>query len=84
MEDVLLTRTGPHLMSPMNYLEAAVRLDKPTQKREMHVWISDDARRLPLVAVGTIDLGAVRATLTAYSRPGEKQKRAEGKEELKW
>jgi hypothetical protein len=62
----------------------AVRLDKPNQKREVHVWISDDARRLPLVAVGTIDLGAVRATLTAYSRPGEKEKRAQGKEELKW
>jgi hypothetical protein len=62
----------------------AVRLDKPTQKREVHVWISDDARRLPLVAVGTIDLGAVRATLTSYSRPGEKQQRAQGKEELKW
>lgn len=62
----------------------AVRLDKPTQKREVHVWISDDARRLPLVAVGTIDLGAVRATLTSYSRPGEKQKKAQGKEELKW
>jgi hypothetical protein len=62
----------------------AVRLDKPSQKREVHVWISDDARRLPLVAVGTIDLGAVRATLTAYSRPGEKEKRAQGKEELKW
>ncbi|HYI02450.1 DUF3108 domain-containing protein [Hyalangium sp.] len=62
----------------------AIRLDKPSQKREVHVWISDDARRLPLVAVGTIDLGAIRATLTAYSRPGEKQKRAQGKEELKW
>jgi hypothetical protein len=63
----------------------AVRLDKPSQKREVHVWISDDARRLPLVAVGTIDLGAVRATLTSYSRPGEKQKKAsQGKEELKW
>jgi hypothetical protein len=62
----------------------AVRLDKPTQKREVHVWISDDARRLPLVAVGTIDLGAVRATLTSYTRPGEKQKKAQGKEELKW
>ena len=62
----------------------AVRLDKPSQKREVHVWISDDARRLPLVAVGTIDLGAIRATLTAYSRPGEKDKRAQGKEQLKW
>ena len=39
----------------------AVRLDKPTQKREVHVWISDDARRYPLkihadLPVGSFDL----------------------------
>jgi hypothetical protein len=80
-----------HISLPLGQFDAwylagtAVRLDKPTQKREVHVWISDDARRLPLVAVGTLDLGAVRATLTAYTRPGEKEKRAQkGKEELKW
>lgn len=79
-----------HVSLPLGEFEAwyltgtAVRLDKPSQKREVHVWISDDARRLPLVAVGTIDLGAIRATLTSYSRPGEKEKRAQGKEELKW
>jgi hypothetical protein len=80
-----------HVSLPLGQFDAwyltgiAVRLDKPSQKREIHVWISDDARRLPLVAVGTLDLGAVRATLTAYTRPGEKEKRAEkGKEQLKW
>jgi uncharacterized protein DUF3108 len=79
-----------HISLPLGQFDAwyltgtAVRLDRPSQKRELHVWISDDARRLPLVAVGTIDLGAVRATLTGYSRPGEKDKRAQGKEELKW
>lgn len=80
-----------HVSLPLGQFDAwyltgtAVRLDKPTQKREIHVWISDDTRRLPLVAVGTLDLGAVRATLTAYTRPGEKEKRAQkGKEELKW
>jgi hypothetical protein len=80
-----------HVSLPIGQFDAwyltgtAVRLDRPSQKREVHVWISDDARRLPLVAVGTLDLGAVRATLTAYTRPGEKQKRAtQGKEELKW
>ncbi|WP_373691661.1 DUF3108 domain-containing protein [Hyalangium versicolor] len=80
-----------HVSLPVGEFDAwyltgtAVRLDRPKQKREVHVWISDDARRLPLVAVGTLDLGAVRATLTAYSRPGEKEKRAtKGKEELKW
>ncbi len=80
-----------HISLPIGQFDAwyltgtAVRLDKPTQKREIHLWISDDARRLPLVAVGTLDLGAVRATLTAYTRPGEQEKRApKGKEELKW
>lgn len=62
----------------------AVRIDAPQVRREIHVWITDDERRLPLAAVGVIDLGAVRATLTGYSRPGEKQTRADGKESLKW
>lgn len=62
----------------------AVRLDDPRQRREIHVWISNDKARLPLVAVGAIDLGAVRATLNAVHRPGEKSKRANGQESLKW
>ncbi|QSQ27823.1 DUF3108 domain-containing protein [Pyxidicoccus parkwayensis] len=62
----------------------ATRLDRPSQKREVHVWISDDARRLPLAAVGTLDLGAVRATLTSVSRPGEKRQEAGGEENMKW
>lgn len=62
----------------------AVRLDDPRMRREIHVWISADDRRLPLAAVGTIDLGAVRATLTAYSQPGGKKERAQGKGSLKW
>lgn len=62
----------------------AIRKDRPSVRRELHIWISDDPRRLPLVAVGMIDLGAVRATLTRYSRPGEETAKAEGKEDLKW
>ncbi|HZH04308.1 MAG TPA: DUF3108 domain-containing protein, partial [Myxococcaceae bacterium] len=62
----------------------AQRIDNPSQRREIHVWISDDARRLPLAAVGAVDLGTVRATLTAFRRPGERPVRAEGKESLKW
>jgi hypothetical protein len=62
----------------------AVRHDRPSSKREVHVWISDDERRLPLAAVGAIDLGAIRATLTAFSRPGDKKARAQGKESIKW
>jgi hypothetical protein len=79
-----------HVSLPIGEFDAwhlsgvAVRLDRPAVKREVHVWISDDERRLPLAAVGSIDLGAVRATLTSYSRPGEKAKQAQGKEQLKW
>jgi hypothetical protein len=62
----------------------AARLDLPDARREVHVWISDDERRLPLAALGMIDLGAVRATLKGVSRPGEKNTRAENKGNLKW
>ena len=79
-----------HVSTPLGEFNAwhltgtAVRLDKPSTKREVHVWISDDARRLPLAAVGAIDLGAVRATLTSVARPGEKREKAGGKEDFKW
>jgi hypothetical protein len=62
----------------------AARLDMPQLRREVHVWVSDDARRLPLAALGMIDLGAVRATLKSYSRPGEKTVKAENKGDIKW
>lgn len=79
-----------HVSLPLGEFDAwhltgtAVRLDKPEMRREVHVWVTDDPRRLPLAAVGTVDLGAVRATLTAYSRPGEAPRRAQGKEDMKW
>jgi hypothetical protein len=87
MSGVVLKRE--HVSLPIGEFEAwhlsgtAVRLDRPASRREVHLWISDDERRLPLAAVGTIDLGAVRATLSSYSRPGEKAQ-AQGKEKLKW
>ena len=62
----------------------AARLDWPEMRREVHVWISDDAKRLPLAALGMIDLGAVRATLKGVSRPGEKSARAQNKADIKW
>lgn len=62
----------------------AVRLDDFRHRRDVHLWISDDRRRLPLAVIGALDLGAVRAQLTGFSRPGEKTVRAQGKESLKW
>jgi len=79
-----------HVSLPLGEFEAwhlhgtAIRVDRPNVRREVHVWISDDKRRLPLAAVGAIDLGAVRATLSAFHRPGDKSERAQGKESLKW
>ena len=54
------------------------------QRGSLTVWISDDARRLPLAALGMIDFGAVRATMKAFSRPGEPGNRAENKANIKW
>lgn len=79
-----------HVSLPLGEFDAfhlegeAARLDIPDARRQLHVWISDDARRLPLAAVGMIDLGAVRATLTGFSRPGDKAAKAEHKGNLKW
>ncbi len=79
-----------HVSLPIGEFEAwhlvaqAARLDMPDARREVHVWVSDDARRLPLAALGMIDLGAVRATMKAFSRPGEKSTRAENKGNIKW
>jgi hypothetical protein len=39
------------------------RADKPEIRREVHLWLSDDGRRLPVAAVGEIDLGPVRGLL---------------------
>lgn len=41
----------------------AQRVDDPRKTREVHVWISADERRLPLAALGVMDLGPVRAQL---------------------
>lgn len=62
----------------------AARHDWQDARREIHVWITADERRLPIAALGSIDLGAVRATMTSFSRPGDKAARAENKGNLKW
>jgi len=79
-----------HVSLPLGEFEAwhlageAVSLSDSVSRREVHVWVTDDDRRLPLAALGSIDLGVVRATLTAYTRPGIKQAKAETKRNLKW
>ncbi|MBL9039719.1 MAG: DUF3108 domain-containing protein [Archangium sp.] len=78
-----------HVSLPLGEFDAwhlageAAPLDIPDARREMHVWISDDAQRLPLAALGAIDLGTVRATLVAVQRP-DRSRKAENKGNLKW
>jgi hypothetical protein len=67
-----------------HFVGEAARLDQPTVRREIHLWVTDDARRLPLAAIGVIDLGAVRATLKAYQRPFERGGKAEPRGNLTW
>lgn len=62
----------------------AVRLDDPRWHREIHLWVTADERRLPLAALGMMDLGVVRATLVAFSRPEGKTSSRKGANSLKW
>ena len=43
----------------------ARRVDEQGPRRDVHLWLSTDARRLPVAAVSEIDLGPVRAMLTS-------------------
>ena len=55
----------------------AIRIDRPDRPpRKLHAWISDDARRLPLTAMGVTSDATVRATLDAHRRPGEVRERS--------
>jgi len=46
----------------------AVRTDDEKIKRSAHVWVSDDGRRLPLVAIGEMKGKTLRAQLIAAKR----------------
>ncbi|HET7785399.1 MAG TPA: DUF3108 domain-containing protein [Myxococcales bacterium] len=46
----------------------AVWIDDPRLKRTAHVWVSDDDRRLPLVAVGEVRGKVIRAQLVSAPR----------------
>ena len=51
----------------------AIRADLPPgakgRTRQIHVWLTADARRLPVSMVGEIDLGPVSATLASWRAP---------------
>ena len=45
----------------------ATRLDDTNQKRTAHIWVSNDGRRLPLVAIGEVKGKTIRAQLIEAS-----------------
>ena len=51
----------------------AVRVDDPRVRRGAHVWVSDDARRLPLVAVGEVRGKVIRAQLIEVTGNGKRR-----------
>jgi hypothetical protein len=59
----------------------ATRQDDPSVKRAAHVWITDDDRRLPLVAIGDVRGKTIRAQLV--EAPGARLKTASSKPERK-
>ena len=42
----------------------AVRMDKQEAVREMYLWLTDDARHLPVASMGDLEIGPLRALLT--------------------
>jgi hypothetical protein len=54
----------------------AARLNAPKLRREIHLWVSDDAQRLPIAAVGEMDLGPMRALLSAVGTAASPPKAA--------
>jgi len=59
----------------------ATRQDDPSVKRAAHVWVTDDDRRLPLVAIGDVRGKTIRAQL--IEAPAARLKTASSKPERK-
>lgn len=52
---------------------SAVRFDDPASKTEVHLWITDDLRRLPVAAFGTARGKPVRVLLTKLTEPARRR-----------
>jgi hypothetical protein len=57
--------------STLRFDGEGVRVDDPKVRRSAHVWVSDDERRLPLVAIGEVKGKTLRAQLV--SAPGARR-----------
>lgn len=48
-----------------HFAGTAVRIDRPTRHREVHLWIANDGAKLPLAGMMSMDAGPIRAQLTS-------------------
>jgi hypothetical protein len=55
----------------------AVRIDDPKVRRAAHVWVTDDDRKLPLVAIGEVRGKVIRAQLVQVTGNGPRKRVAE-------
>lgn len=59
--------TGAGTFETIRLDAVATRRDRAGPPRPVHLWLSADARRLPVAAVTEVELGPVRATLASVS-----------------
>jgi hypothetical protein len=82
--DVEKVATKAGEFSAFHLSGTAGRLDNPSFQRDLDLWITDDAERIPVGAVGGIDLGPVRATLVHLGRPNDQQPKQSRIDDIHW
>ncbi|MHB8417143.1 MAG: DUF3108 domain-containing protein [Myxococcales bacterium] len=53
----------------------AARLNAPKLHRQIYLWVSDDAQRLPVAAIGDLDVGPMRALLSGVGTASQRAAR---------
>jgi hypothetical protein len=74
--EALSTAAGNFKTFRMNGI--AARLNAPKIRRQIYLWISDDAQRLPIAAVGELDVGPMRALLSGVGTAAAPSKASSG------
>lgn len=67
-------RTPLDEYSTLHIQGTAARFDSPTTTREVHVWLTDNAERIPVAALGIIQGKPVRAQLVKYTAGGPRKR----------
>jgi hypothetical protein len=82
--DVEKVATKAGEFSAFHLSGSAARLDNPSYQRDLDLWISADSDRIPVGAVGGIDLGPVRATLVRVGHANDNQPKKSRIDDIAW